>query len=444
MTATATLVAAPVERWRLRRGLVTEAALVLMLAIVAVIVLMEQGERQQFSVDESRWISTSRYYWITFVDRDLFGPAWEPNYIVLTHPPVARYVIGLGLSLQGWQPEELNGRYDTDRSRDYNRRAGNIPTEELLYDARRVVLFFAVGATLLLYPIGRALAGPLAGGARVLVVLAHPLLATVWTRALAESVLAFLTLLGFWLAIQVAARSERQRAHFLWSVALGVSVGLATATKLTGALLAFGLVLFVALRQAAHWSIDRTWRGVGSWIDAALTAVLAFVFVNPLLYPHPVLRTLMLFEHRLEEMEYQALGTPRQAVPEDLLVRAEIVYRRTFVEFGIFDSWLGLPLDAPLAALGFGIAAFAVWRALRRRETPGPMALLACWTISVYGISTANLGFDSSHYFAPTALVGVVLQAVALATLLAALWGLVQRRRSLPAPAATPATSAGS
>ena len=26
------------------------------------------------------------------IDRNLFGPAWQPNYIVYTHPPVARYI----------------------------------------------------------------------------------------------------------------------------------------------------------------------------------------------------------------------------------------------------------------------------------------------------------------------------------------------------------------
>ena len=141
---------------RISRATVAEAVLVLVLAVATVVVLYQQAQRQSFSVDESRWIATSRYFWITFVEGDVLGPAWQPNYLVLTHPPVARYFIGAGLALQGWSPDELNGRYDTDRSRDFNRRAGNIPSRELLNDARNVVLLFAIGATLLLYPIGRS------------------------------------------------------------------------------------------------------------------------------------------------------------------------------------------------------------------------------------------------------------------------------------------------
>src|SRR5215204_3326325 len=113
-----------------------DLAIVVLVAVAAVFVLRGPSVSQAFSIDESRWIATSRYFWITFIDRDLFGEAWQPNYVVMTHPPVARYAIGFGLWLQGWSPDELNGRYDTDRSRDYNRRAGNIPTRELLDDAR--------------------------------------------------------------------------------------------------------------------------------------------------------------------------------------------------------------------------------------------------------------------------------------------------------------------
>ena len=98
-----------------------------LVALAAVLVLRGPSVSQSFSVDESRWIATSRYFWITFVDRDLFGPAWQPNYLVYTHPPVARYVIGFGLWLQGWQPDQLNGRYDSLQSRAFNDRAGQRP-----------------------------------------------------------------------------------------------------------------------------------------------------------------------------------------------------------------------------------------------------------------------------------------------------------------------------
>jgi hypothetical protein len=429
MTASAEVAAAPsARRWQVRRATIAEAILVVALAVSAVVVLYQQALRQPFSVDESRWIATSRYFWITFVERDLLGPAWQPGYIVLTHPPVARYVIGLGLALQGWSPDELNGRYDTDRSRDFNRRAGNIPTRELLNDARKVVLLFAVGATMLLYPIGRSLAGPVAGAAAVVLALAHPLLSTLWTRALAESVLAFFCLLAFWLATRLIDLTQANRRRFVWAAGLGASVGLATATKLSGALAGVGLALYVLLDRAVAWWRDRTLTGLGPWLDAGLVAMLVFILVNPLLYPNPAVRTVMLFEHRRDEMEQQAIGTPRLAIPHDVGVRAATMVRRTFRDWGTFETRLGLPLDAPLAGLGLAATLLATWRSIRRHQPLGPPTLLLCWTVAVYAVSTVNLGFDSSHYFAPPATVAVLLQAFALGTVVTAVARLAQRR----------------
>src|SRR5215204_1158071 len=140
-----------------------DLAIVVLVAVAAVFVLRGPSVSQAFSIDESRWIATSRYFWITFVDRDLFGPAWQPNYLVYTHPPVARYLIGFGLWLQGWSPDQLNGRYDSLQSRAYNDRAGNIPDLDLLWAARRVTYIFAVASVALVYVVGRILGGSWAG-----------------------------------------------------------------------------------------------------------------------------------------------------------------------------------------------------------------------------------------------------------------------------------------
>src|SRR5829696_5493587 len=93
------------SRWRpsTRQRRIAESMLVVALAVLATLVLRQQAHGQSFSVDESRWIATSRYFWVTFVERDIFGPEWQPSYVVFTHPPAARYILGFGLWLQGWQ-----------------------------------------------------------------------------------------------------------------------------------------------------------------------------------------------------------------------------------------------------------------------------------------------------------------------------------------------------
>src|SRR5215212_1088477 len=146
------------------RRIAREVLLVAAIVVLSTLVLRGQAISQPFSVDESRWIAASRYFWYTFVDRDLFGPPWQPNYIVYTRPPVARYVIGFGLWLQGWSPDRLNKRYDSLETRLWNEREGNVPGDDLLQAARRVTLVFAVTSVVLLYGIGRQLGGRAASG----------------------------------------------------------------------------------------------------------------------------------------------------------------------------------------------------------------------------------------------------------------------------------------
>ena len=90
---------------------------------------------------------------------------------------------------------------------------------------------------------------------------------------------------------------------------------------------------------------------------------------------------------------------------------------------------LGLPLDLPLAILGLATTLGATWRSVRRRMPFGPRTLLLCWTVAIFAVSTVNLGFLSTHYFAPQVTVSILLQALALAILLNGLAGVLRQLR---------------
>jgi 4-amino-4-deoxy-L-arabinose transferase-like glycosyltransferase len=396
-----------------RRALTRRLDLVLAIVVLLAAWLALRGPsvEQEFSIDESRWISTSRYFWITFVEADLFGPSWQPNYLVLTQPPVARYVLGLGLALQGWSPNQLGGRYDNFRDREYNLRAGNVPGPELLAAARRVNLVLAIGAVGLLYGLGRTLAGRTAGLLAAGLALANPLLSTLWTRALAEASLACFSLLALLLAMLAARRTLRQPGGPAFYTAAGAALGLAAATKLSGLLGGLGLANFALLRVGT--APGRRWLSEApGWLLLGLAAALTFVLLNPLLYPDPLGRTLMMLDHRRLEMQVQQRRWPEDAVPPILTARAAVVAER------VFADWRSLPsafLEAGLVAAGVGLSLGAIVRCADAGRRLGPRALLLTWTLLLYSGAVANLGFDSSHYYAPLVTANVMLQAVALA-----------------------------
>jgi 4-amino-4-deoxy-L-arabinose transferase-like glycosyltransferase len=383
-----------------RRSPAIEVGLLLLVTIAAALVLRGPMAAQRFSIDESRWISTSRYFWITFVQHDVLGPAWQPNYIVLTHPPVARYVIGFGLWLQGWKPDQLNGRYDSLQSSAYNGRAGNIPSAKLLAAARATVFPFAVGAMALIYVVGRVLGGRLAGLAAAGLALVNPLLTTIWTRALAESTLAFFSLLALALALISLPRLRSVQPKPWFPTAIGLSLALAAATKLSGGIAALGFGGFALVQQGSALARTRRTAGFRAWIDLGLAASIVFIVVNPLLYPSPVGRTLLLIQQRREEMEFQQDVFEGLAVPGGLDSRVARAGYRVFVTYATRPGPLSVSPDVLLASVGFAVLVVSAVRDLRRGQANGPLIFLL-WALAFYAVIIANLGFDSAHYYAP-------------------------------------------
>jgi 4-amino-4-deoxy-L-arabinose transferase-like glycosyltransferase len=265
----------------------------------------------------------------------------------------------------------------------------------------------------LVYAAGRRLAGRLAGLGAVLLALANPLLTTLWTRALAESILAFFSLLALTIALWVLPRLPYARVRPWLPIGLGASLALAASTKLSGGIAAIGLAGFALIQQAL--ALARTGRTAGfrSWLDAGLVAMVVFVAVNPLLYPSPVPRTLAMIEHRFDEMEAQQDLFESQAVPDGLGNRASRLARRVFVTNATPPGPLPFSPDAILVSVGLAALVVSAVRDLRAGRA-GPALLFLWWIASFYAVVTASLGFDSAHYYAPLVMANAICSGVAI------------------------------
>jgi 4-amino-4-deoxy-L-arabinose transferase-like glycosyltransferase len=378
--------------------------------------LVQQSLSQRFTIDESRWISTSRYFWVTFVDGDLFGSDWEPNYITLTHPPLARYVLGFGLAVQGWRPDQLNDRYDSRRSREFNELAGTVPGPELLRAARNVQVVIAVACLGALYVMGRLVGGPWVGASAALLAAANPLLSTLWTRALAESLLSLLTLVAVTLAVVANDRREAERPFASWMLAAGAVAGLTLATKLSGVLVGGAIAVAAGIATIVGRRPPKFLERSASLVDVVAPMLLVFWAVNPLLWVDPARRTAAVFEHRRAEMEVQRRTWPVQSTPNDVTERAALVARRTFTEHVPFRRWGAWPVNAFLITVGV-VALAARGVAALRDGRVGSDVLLLCWAGITYFAVIVSLGFDSTHYYAPLVLINAVFGAMGLAGL---------------------------
>jgi hypothetical protein len=195
---------------------------------------------------------------------------------------------------------------------------------------------------------------------------------------------------------------------------LGAVLALAAATKLNGGLGVLGMGAFAVVQQSQALVRTRRTIGLRSWVDVVLSAVILFVAVNPLLYVSPAERIVGLVQHRQDEMEFQRSVFTSQAVPDDLGARLARVARRAFDTHATPRGPLPISPDVVLVPIGLAVL---LWRAVvdLRKGASGPDLLFLCWLGATYAVVTPNLGFDSSHYFAPLVALNVLAIGVAVA-----------------------------
>jgi hypothetical protein len=425
----------------LRHSLLVEVALVLG------VLLFAAAKYPSFAVpfnnvDESRAIARSRYFWTTFVQHDISGADWQPNYQVLTHPPLARYLLGLGLALQGWSPHQINRYHDeglttwmvdasffqvpvdevqfvdwTDATEDAAQASG-WPTPELLNAARRVSLVFALGALLSMYLVGRELGGRIVGTVALLVAMVNPLLATVWTAAIQEGPLAAFSLLSLWLVMRSVSRPAGGWSGIAGWIAIGIAIGLSVSAKLTATLGAAGIALFALVQQSAPTVPSLRARRISAWLLSLATAFLVFVLVNPLLYPDAIGRAAMLYQFRAHEMGMQQSYWPDQTMPGDIGARARLIVTNVFERYPSWPSLADLPLDGLFVVTGLGLVLIRSFGEIIVRRMPGPFILWLCWGGAIYAGTTLGMGMDWWQYYVPLVTVNVLVQAFVVGSVL--------------------------
>lgn len=417
-------------------------------------------DRVPFHMDESLWIAHSLFLEAA-LDDGFVPPAWfregvrrtgppdaardaadasgawtsrltfGPHYFTLDHPPVARYLIGLGRRLHGFTPTDLNRPWQLALSPEENVRAGNVPSPGLLLAARRTMTLLGVASGLLLFGLVRQAAGRSAGLLFVLLFAASGYLQLHLRRAMGDPALLFFTCLALW----AGARALRARGTssadvggvapraLAWLAAMGVAAGLAGASKLNGLGVAVaGVVLAAALAFVPHGPGGfrrRLGVAAGGAILVLGSCTATFVAVSPSLHLRPVTHLKGMFELRARELAAHRVD-PRWGLATPAR-RAQVVLGRTLKHYTVTRVPL---LNALLGAFGLLVLARAALRWVK--DGSGPAEAVA---LLVVGLFTAGPALatpvDWDRYY----LFPVIALTVLLAAGAAALPGEVRRFR---------------
>ncbi len=410
----------------------------LLLAVLLAVVALLDLDDLTFHADESSRIASSKSF-EALVGLDFDSPVWEERHLMLTQPPLSRYVIGVGRTLGGYDASALNTSWQWDRSDAANIKAGAMPSPALLWWSRLPMAVLAVGSGLLLFLLARAIAGPAGGYAILLLYVANDYVLYTIRLALGEGPLLAAALLATVAACQAVRHWPRAadaatpswrayRPALVWLTVCGVAGGLAGAAKLNGLAAALaGVVMAVVLALAGDRGLSlarRAGLALAGGALVALSAAAVFVAVNPFLYSDPVGRSLEMLAFRVDEMEQQYEATPPSRIA-DLHDRLTIVPQRVFKQHATLDFPLALRLNLALTAAGFAYLLYRSGRWLRGDQAAGAamVALVFGVTLSAPALLTP---LDWPRYFLFPVVFSTLCIAVALGG--AARWLWSQRR----------------
>lgn len=386
------------------------------LFIVSFAINLAHVDSTEFHPDETRWINRAHYF------TDLshpFGPTWEDQYLTRGQPPLGSYLMGLGLVIQG-RDTDTNRVWDFAYGAEWNRINGAMPETEDLEAARRMNAFVGAVTVVLVFFVGHALLGLIAGVAGALLLALHPLHIWVSSQAISDQLLILLVAVSLLVASRLGRRPSRASA-----VGLGILLGLGGATKLSPLLLAFPIAFYgAALVALARSGVIRSRHAerLGFYLLwQPVIAMATFVLVYPYLWPRPIARAWSLFALRSEEMDEQSAAWPTAAVEHPGVAVARIFDRLTW-EFSTtgdvvqgVSGWLGFAteppgIDIPIAIVGAGILA---WLSIKRGLDSGT-ALAALVLAGQMAAIILGMKVDFYRYHLPVALGICVLGGLAI------------------------------
>jgi 4-amino-4-deoxy-L-arabinose transferase-like glycosyltransferase len=371
-----------------------------------------------FHRDEARWIGNSSLLrewrhplgprWQDEGYRNLFGTIDESNRR-RSQPPLAMYVLGLGMLVQG-QGLPTTGYWIMTEDTEWNAAQGNLPSDAHVRAARRTNVALALLTVVAIYFIAQRLINRVAGFVAALAYAVHPLVLSTSTRAWSDPLLVLCLVLAIGATIRFGHRPSLGRATLV-----GILLGLGAATKLSPLLLAAAIggvglawVGLTLVRRHEHRSGGLN-AGIGLlWIP--VSAYVTFLSVYPYLWTAPISHTRRMLDFRSLSFGLQARVSPQAKVdnlPDAMRRIGSILSDRYSVggfvreqlvrHLGIGDYSTLTELDLTIAVGGWLLL---VWLLFRRHFEPATALPLMVLAGQVCLIAVA-FRLDYSRYLLP-------------------------------------------
>ncbi len=317
----------------------------------------------KFHADESQWIGSSQVF-EEFFTAKFKSPYFDESYWTLTQPPLARYIIGIGRRLGGHARKDLNKTWVWTLDDEQNTQEGAKPSPSLLWWSRFPMAVLTIISFIILFSLIRRSVGVISGYIWLLFCITNAYFLLHLRRAMGEATLLFCVVFILGLCYLILSLLMRQKETRYWKTkllllmaSLGLSIGAAGNAKLNGlstALIGLFLVIMLTIRYQATL-FQKLRLGLSSLFVVVACSALAFVVINPYLWPDPIARTQKMFNQRLYEMEKQGSGFAEVHI-DSFSERVRIVPERIFSTHAPIMPGNGFIINLSLFIIGLFFA----------------------------------------------------------------------------------------
>lgn len=302
-----------------------------------------------YDSDEVSWIFTGYYFNLYFLHFDLFHKDWD-DYEAFDHPPLAKYIVGGILFLNGYTIDSLEPKRFinsmvplTNPQKTFDLVIPKVPNPKVVIPSARSVIFgFAFSSLLLIYIFLRTSYGILPAFITTSLIVSNPIFSLISTRILADPILLFFFAL---LILLCALYSKSQRNIY---IVLGFIVSsLAFLTKLNGILAVFVLIIIFLVKNKFSMSKD-DWK---SLITGLIAFLIISVLLNPVFLNTGIKAIWKMFEVRWSVFRvYQETwkSVPLLSISERFLIATQMI----FFKYSIFYQLIKIPVELILFGTG--------------------------------------------------------------------------------------------
>jgi 4-amino-4-deoxy-L-arabinose transferase-like glycosyltransferase len=382
-------------------------------------------------------------------------PAWN-ELASYDQPKLGEYIYALPLYISGMRdPQQyLNNigfYYDQDNQSEWSSgyfgsvTPRNIPVKYSkrfypIIEARKAAVIMSAVSVGLMYFIGVSFGGILYGLILAIIAISNPFFKWSGVSAMGDSPLIMFILMHYLVMLwYFRAKAKNQPENSFIFVLVNVLAGFAVSVKLNGILLLpiFGLCLFIA--DQGILSGNNFKKYLYKLILSTLTVLVVFILINPFVWKNPLIRTVQMFEHRINIYNrQQAYFNGLNAGKYSLYGRSENIINtvlnpdqnnRLFQPMSKY-----FPVESALFLIGLGIVFYHTLKCFRNYnnfQSTYKYLILGVWTFIwfYYSLIIAPVPFE--RYYLPAMLAVLIFQGLGAGFLIKKIYHLLRKLSSV-------------